>query len=501
MPTPAEGPGAIGAAPTDRVAEALAGLVALLYLWHALSLAARAPLWMDEVLSVWTARRPDLPAVWAALRQGSEFTPPLYDSFLHLLIAAGAASPLAWRLPSIVAGLAAAWAVYVFVRRRWDPSLAALAGAMVLAGGLFDYAVQARPYVFVTAAFGWALVLWDDLPKEGPQPKRRVLGLAILLAAMIGLHFYALLLAGLLGLIEVLHRAVERKLPRPLVLAAIGGACLSVLLWWPTLRAAAMFSGQDIFAPDYYGRPTWRGLAAAYALVGGWPAAVAVAMGLTLLIARRGNLPNRKAALVALSLCAIPAIVLAFACLVSHSFAIRYTVAVTFGLAVLIVWAADLFAPHARRFAIGMLVLLMLFPVGRESAEIADPERIAALRLVETAPGAGPIAVGSGLRFLELAANLPPKSARRLVYLDLASAPSGDPTNRHQVQRWKSIDPALPVIEARRFLCRTPRFVLLTDPFGGTDDVPAWLGGRASLAAPPADRPALLPVESKPCRP
>ena len=486
---------------SDGAATWLFALIAAIYFWQAGRLALTTSLWMDEVLSLWTARLSGLPQIWGALRNGAEFTPPLYDSFLHALITAGIATPGQLRLPSIAAGFLAALAIYMLVRRRTDPMLAALAGSAVLAGGLFEFAVQLRPYVFVTAAFGWALWLWDGLPERRPLPRVRTIALAALLVIMVALHFYAALLVATLGLGEVVRAAFERRAPRLGVFAAVAAAGGSTLLWWPILSAAASYSGADVGAAAYYGKPSLAALAGAYAAIVGWPGAVALGMGASLVLTQRRSLSGGKHAALAIVLTAIPLIVFLFALLISHSFASRYCVTATFGVALLLAWAAAQLGAQGRPFALVLLVLLVVLPVGRQVTQIGRPDRQDVLELVRQAPGDGPIAVGSGLRFLELAGNLPPELSHRVVYLDLPGTPSPDPTNRHQVERWKAIDPDLPVADARRFVCANPHFLLLTDPYGGTDDVPAWLAGRAALAQPSPDRVQLIPVASRPCEP
>lgn len=485
--------------PTDLVASGLFILLSLVYFYQATSLARTAPLWLDEVLAVWTARMPTLPAVWYALKNGSEFTPPLYDSFLHLMIEAGASSPLALRVPSIIGGYSAALATGALVWRKAGPSLAALAAGMVLAGGLFQFAVQIRPYVFVAAAFGGALVLWDRLPQDGAVRWRKSLALTGLLITMVALHFYAVILAGLLGVLEVVLRALSGRLPRAMVAVAVGLACLSILLWWPILHAASVFSGQDVLAAQYYAKPEMLKLLSSYLLLAGVPGCIALIVSFILLLTRGRRLRGSYDLALALLLIAIPLLVFGFAFLITKSFSYRYVVGGTFGFALLMTWAGCQLGRHASLFAVAILSLLTVSLLGRDGGEITRPNRLFALSLIATAPGDLPIATGSGMRFMEALGNLPAPVTKRIVYLDLPGARSVDPTNRHQVERWKMIDKALPMVDAHEFVCETPRFLLLTEPIDGSDDMPRWLRGRASFVAPSADKPTLMTVKSLPC--
>jgi hypothetical protein len=452
---------------------------------------------MDEVLAVWTARQPDGHAVWSALERGAEFSPPLFDLMLHGLNRLGASSPLAMRLPSILATYLAALAMGGLVRRHAGWLQAALAAAVVLSSGIFAYATQARPYACVTAAFAWALFLWDRPPRVRPDTSRFIL-LGLLLVTMAALHFYSLLLIAVLAEAELLRAIVHRSPPCWPVIAAIGVGAGSMILWTPMLYAAQHFSDADVWAPDYYGSPIPLRLALAYRFLIGWLFFPLVALLAAALVARR---PAELTELGRLSLvlCTIPVVVFFFALFISHSFSDRYTVAVSLGFALFIAWLTRQLGNWADPIALVLLAACALMGTGGDLGSTARLARRNAIALVRGAPAGLPIVTGDGLRFLEIYENSSAETARRLVYLDFRDLASGDPTNRHQVERWKVIRADLPVVAADAFLCATPTFLLFTDPNGGPDDAPRWLRGRASLAAPISDRASLRLVRSRPC--
>lgn len=486
---------AVRCRPLDLVAALLFVIASTGYFIHAARVAATAPYWMDEVLAVWTARQPDVPALWSALVRGAEFSPPLFDLTLHGLIGLGARSPLAMRLSSIMAIYFTALAMMILVRRHAGWPQAALAGAIVLSSGLFVYAVQARPYACVTAAFAWALVLWNEPPRLRQDMWNILLGL--LLIAMGALHFYSLLLMVVLAGAEVLRAAADRSAPRWPVIAATAVGAGSILLWAPIVAAAQRFSGTDVWARDYYGAPIPLRLAFTYRFLIGWLAVPLIALIAVVLIVRH---PPRASALgrLALVLCMIPVVVFAFALFISHSFSDRYAVAVVLGFALLLVWLTLQLGRWADTVALVLLAACAWLGTGGDLGSAGRRARADALALAQSAPPNLPIVTGDGLRFLELYEN-GPKTARRLVYLDLRHVVSDDPTNRHQVERWKTIRADLPVVSPDTFLCATPAFLLFTDPNGGMDDAPRWLTGRADFAPPALDRPALTLVRSRPC--
>lgn len=466
------------------------------YFEHAIHIAAHAPYWMDEVLAVWTARQPDVHAVWSALERGAEFSPPLFDMMLHALIGAGRSGPLAMRLPSILAVYLAALAVGVLARRHAGWPQAALAATVLLSSGLFAYAIQARPYACQTAAFAWALVVWDRLTATRVKAPLIAL-LAALLIVLTALHFYSLVLIAILAVAELVGVRIGHASRLP-VLAAIAVGAVSLALWAPILHAARTFSGADVSALEYYGKPILLRLAFAYWLLLGWLATPLAGLLAVVLIRRRSSEAPELGRL-ALLLLSIPVVVFLFALVVSHSFSARYAVAATIGIALLFAWATSQLGQWGDAVALALLATCALIGTGGDLGQAGWIARMDALAVIRSAAPGMPIVTGDGLRFLELYENGSADVKRRLVYLDLGEVASRDPTNRHQVERWKSINPKLPVEAAKPFRCRTPAFLLFVDPKGGTDDVPRWLAGFAAFAKPLPDRASLTLVRPKPC--
>lgn len=478
----------------DVLAVLLFLLVSVHYAVASITLAASAPLWMDEVLAVRTARLTDPAAIWHALVHGAEFSPPLYDMLLGRLHALGVDTPIGWRLPSIVAGYAAAIALGSIAWRRYGRVPAALAAGIVLSSGLFAYAVQARPYALLIAVFALALAIRERPAGAQPSPRRCAL-LALLLVVMVALHFYALLLVAVLVAIEL----AERRPPSRGVLAASAVAAASIAAWLPILVAAHHYSGADTGAPGYYARPTLDALLSSYALTLGWPALLLLGLLIIVALRRARALP---VPVPALGLLTVPLVVFAFALLVSHSFTDRYVVSAALGAGLLAAWLVARLDENRR--AIGLVALALLVPgndAGRWGGEIAKRDRLDALDAVARVPGNAPIVTGSGLRFLEMAENARPEIARRLVYLDTPDIPSPDPTNRNQVLRWAAIDPRVRVAQARAFTCAHPALWLFAQPGpGGADTLPDWFARRFDMPDPPARRATVRPVRMPYCR-
>jgi hypothetical protein len=94
--------------------------------------------------------------------------------------------------------------------------------------------------------------------------------------------------------------------------------------------------------------------------------------------------------------------------------------------------------------------------------------------------------VSEGLQYFELSEAAPDSMKSRLFYV---TAPAGvvspDPTNEHQVERWKAIDPELHVVSPEAFFALNPRFYLLHTT-GSTDVLTGWLLAQGSIEKPVA---------------
>jgi hypothetical protein len=454
----------------DRIAWAMIAAATAGYGFCTVTISLASPYWMDEVLAVWTARLPTVQAVWDALGKGAEFSPPLYHLLLQRIVKLGGDDRLALRSASIVAVYGVAWCAFVLVRRRREPMIAALAFTLCLASGLVTYAVQVRQYALVAVCFALAGVFWDSL-SDTRRPWPAAAGIALMLALAIGLHFYAVLFVATFGLVEFGWTVLHRRVRWP-VWTALGLAGLSILSWAPILSHVSAFNRGDTAAPYYYARPTPPKLVTAYVdVLDGRDViplspllVVSVTSVAAFVLALRTGWRIKDLDLFAIGACLIPALVFVFALAVSHTFNERYGIAAALGFA-LVLARCTAALPQARWVALGLgglLILGMAFPLHK--AFLADDLR-GDVALLGRAPGNLPIATGNGLRFLELSENAGPDVVRRLVYLtDADEGELGDPTNEHQVERWKTIDPRLPVVPADDFLARNRTFLMFRDP-------------------------------------
>ncbi|HET9079256.1 MAG TPA: glycosyltransferase family 39 protein [Trebonia sp.] len=116
-------------------------------------------LWRDE-FATWSAATRTLPQLWAMLHN-TDAVLGVYYFGLHFWIAVFGASPVAMRLPSVIAMVIAAGVVGL-IGRRLAGNAAGVAGGLIFAliPSVSRYAQEARPYAFATMFAALATLLF-----------------------------------------------------------------------------------------------------------------------------------------------------------------------------------------------------------------------------------------------------------------------------------------------------------------------------------------------------
>lgn len=454
--------------------------VSAAYFYATIKNAGTRHLWMDEVLAVATARLDTLAEIWAAIWKGAEFSPPTYHLLLHGVMGlAGDEGRLVARLPSILAGFGAAVCCFLIARRSLSTSASFVAFAVVLASGLFDYAVQARQYAILAFCLALALLIWDRAA-EARRPILHAAALWLVLSACISFHFYGVVVIGAMGVAELVWFVTRRRF-RVHMWAALALTTVTLAAWAPLAMHLGTYSAGDILAPDYYAKPTIDRLSDGVfsMLVGGKLGAIMLFSGLVLIGAAYllGRTPLRGLAgagaveraprrhglrrieIHLLALLAIPLIAFAFSFLVTKSFSPRYMSAAALFSGLAAGYAIDRLAVR-RLIAIGLIPLAAVVLLKR--AAVPDPIR-GALAAVNAERSDGPLVIGEGLLFIELMEAASPAVRSRLVFLQ---SPPGithpDPTNENQAKRLAGIFPGYRVEDPSAFVAANPRFHVLT---------------------------------------
>ena len=405
-----------------------AGLVGL-YLLAVGSLAARAQLWNDELYTWYFAQLPTLADVWDELSTGVEQIPPLYYVVTRASLALFGDGELALRVPSIIGFLLACTCLFVVVARRTN-AWYGLVGALVpLASGAATYAWEARPYALVVG-FAAAAVLSHQLRADDVRPRLAAIGLAVVLAAATGVHYYGVLVVLPIALAEAVRVAMRRQLDWAVV-AAFFAPIVPLAVSAPLIQEARRYSGAfwtefDLGSPPEFfvflvraevfsasRIPTWLGIGFA-----------TVVLGAALIVLLRRPRAAQTEVAAAVGFLLLPLVGVLVGELVTGAYVERYVLAGALGPALLVPLALHRLAGGRRSAAIAVTVALtlwfgVLFQYWHRDVgvDIDRRERLVAFLREHPPPNGTPVAVAHPHDYLELAHYAPRSVAARLVRL------------------------------------------------------------------------------------
>ncbi len=339
-------------------------VVATVVVGVALRLISYGPLWLDEAQSVSIASGP-LRQIPAALHHDG--APPLWYVLLHLWMQVFGDSPWSVRILSALPAIAALPVVYLLGRRLAGREVGQYS-LLLLAASPFAirYAVETRMYslVLLLSVVG-AHALLSVHRRPGWRP---VAALAVVTAALLYTHYYALWLAAAVGAGE-LWRVVRRRdaaARRALAGLALGG--VAFLPWLPVLAFQSAHTGAPWASPPTVNAlldtiNVWAGgndpgarvlalvmLALPLLAVLGRPAARGVVVGLT-----PARLPLRLVGVVVGTL----ALAIATDMASRNAYDARYSSVVS-GLFVVVVAMGVVVLPSARGRRVTVAVLALL---------------------------------------------------------------------------------------------------------------------------------------------
>jgi mannosyltransferase len=215
----------------------------------------RSSLWLDEALSVNIARLP-IGDISDALRHDGH--PPLYYVLLHVWSGAFGTGDVAVRALSGVFGLLTLPLAWIAGRRRGGPVLGWITLTVVaLSPFAVRYSDEARMYslvMFLTFA-GYLLV--DDVLRRGKDDLLRLAGIAVVAAALLYTHYWALWLLVAAGLMVLWRawRTDDRKVRAAALKVAVALVVGGVLFvpWLPVMLYQSAHTGTPWADPA---RPT-----------------------------------------------------------------------------------------------------------------------------------------------------------------------------------------------------------------------------------------------------
>jgi hypothetical protein len=379
----------------------------------------RTTLWFDELFTLHLAKLANVREIISF----NDASPPLYPIIVHWLLPIVGNEALAVRLPSTLGYCAMLLCVWAFCRGRLPAAFAFAVPLLTFERGLF-FATDGRPYGLVLGCAGAALLCWqiaaDDQRRAVTIPL-----LAVCLALMVALHYYAIFFLVPLFLAEVVRWRISGRpdfgiwaamVPAVVVLGLhyalfVAGQDYGANFWaQPSLGAIVPFYERFLFPPLIFG-----GLAfLIVTLLTGWSS--------------RGNENTLKTnfalhewtAIVALVL--LPPAIVVVSLFTTNAFFERYLLWTVIGFAVL--GAAGLSAAVRGRPAAGvMLIIVAIAAMARlEVGPLFGPPILPTAEAVRqeldtlVREGSEPIVVANAHAFMELSYYLGAPLRERLVF-------------------------------------------------------------------------------------
>jgi hypothetical protein len=419
----------------------------VLLLAGTLLIAARRPLWSDELYTYYIATLPSFSNVWSALVTGHEQVPLGFYAIERVSCGVFGVNSVALRLPALLGCLVMSLALFKFVSWRLSPAYGLLASVFPMITSAFPYAREARPYGLELGFAALALVCWQQATDSNNRLPA-LIGLWLSLVAAISCHYYGILLVLPLAFGELI-RTIARRHVDFAVWSCFVGSTLPLLLMLPLILSGAKLSG------NFWARPHWTDIATFYQnlITPGIPSLVAVVtLGViaprfwrpvpgTDSVTAEAAFPSHEQGAI-IGFIALPFAGVLLAMLVTHAFTDRYVLAAVIGLSILFAQAMHkLLGGELRVAAIVAPILLAWFGflVVQEvrSAESYRQSLETSTTLLRSADKEGlPIVAAELHTFIELSHYAAADIASHLVYL-------ADPSMAQQFLGFGSLDSAM----------------------------------------------------------
>jgi hypothetical protein len=383
----------------------------------------RVPLWTDELLTLYVSEQPGIPDVFAAIREGMDSQPPLYDMVVRLLHPVIPNDALRVRLPSAAGLFAMCVCVFVFVRKRLPAAYAVLA-ALVALRTTWIYACEGRSYGMVLGCVSLALVCWQRAAETGDR--RAVAGIAISLTAAIAFHYMTVVVLSALFAGELIRWRNSRKLDLP-ILTSLAIPPLILIPHLPLIRAGKPF------VKYFWSKASVATLYTFYVQML-WPVAlvilVAIMCSLWLLLLRFGNkgvsqklelkIPAHEWAAV-LTLLLLPELVILLSLLTVKAFVNRYVLSSMIAVGVFLAVALYRASNGSRAVAMIATLPLLIWSANTISSTAIERSTLRSeglkLELSKAPTDPWPIVFFSENAFMELWFYSDPSLRDRFVYL------------------------------------------------------------------------------------
>lgn len=218
---------------------ALGLLLAVVFLGGSAGIAARRPLWYDEIFSREISRLSP-GGIWRALLNSADNQPYPFYLITHYSQRLFGNTNYAVRFPQTLGFLCMGICIYFFMRRRARPLCALATALLPLASDETGvYAAEGRPYGFMLGCCGLILVCWQAAA-EGSNRRWAIPGLALSVAAAVSSHYLCILILVPIGLAELVRIRKNRRLDLP-VLCALAAGLAPLAIFLPLIRAMRVY--------------------------------------------------------------------------------------------------------------------------------------------------------------------------------------------------------------------------------------------------------------------
>lgn len=397
-----------------------AALFLLVFLACSIAIDLRIKMWMDELFTLYVAKQDGLSGIIRAIIEGCDGSPPIYAMIAQKILPLTAHEELAVRLPATIGFGCMLACVLAFCRRRLPAAYAWIAALLACDGCLY-YATDARPYGVVLGCAAAALLFWQ-LAIDGVRRPLTVMLLAVSLALMVAMHYYAIFFLAPILAGEIWRANAARSLDVG-ILAATLPACFVLALHYRLIEASKPFQAH------FWSPASWRMIEPFYGshLL---PMLDICSVALIVLALRRKSAVQPAHPMSSMrghewvafiSLALMPPFVIGLSKYTTHAFADRYLVWVVMGFAILV--TALLYRAIGKHDIVALPILaILLLLIGRqERVGLTSPallrEHPTLAEALESLPdGPEKIIVADPHAFLELAHYAEPWLRRRLIY-------------------------------------------------------------------------------------
>lgn len=391
-----------------------AALFTVLFLACSIARDLRNMMWVDELYTFHMAQQASPGEIVKATLEGCDGAPPLYPIMVHAILPWVGNEALAVRLPATLGYCGMLLCLLAFCRGRL-PAVYAWVAALIAGYSCLAYSTEGRGYGVVLGCAAAALLCWQ----AAAGGRRRIVViplLAICLALMTSMHYYAIFFVAPLFLAETVRWRISRKLDFA-VLAALASVLLVLGLHYPLIAASSQFQGH-FWSPARLGSildmyySSWHLLPLA-------------------LLALFSTTPGRRTAnhtgltlpewVAAGAFSMMPACVVVLSIYTTHVFVARYTLWAVAGIAILVAAVLCVAARGQSAVAVGMLGVLVALIAFREVGGLRSRPVLvrgeAVRQALASLPDAStPIVVGDHHTFMELSYYAEPRLRERLIF-------------------------------------------------------------------------------------